>query len=474
MSAQSSLLNAISDNIANVSTTGYKQATTEFSSLVLDTGLTSDYDSGSVIVDPQVQIDGQGTLNATSSPTDLAVQGNGFFVVEGPNNQPVLTRVGSFTKNAAGNLVNAAGYTLLGYPYGSTGVANSFLGLVPINLNSIALQTTPTTTGKLYVNLPSNSTSVTPLEDPSAAWPSPAPSTTGTLAPSQNGNYANDTAASGSNTVDYTDKTSLVAYDDKGNQVTLDVYYTYVQPPAGSASTTPYWEVDVFNSADSTNGGFPYSVTSGSPSTTTYDTPLFSGQLQFNATGALTSITDNTSNTAGTDSNGNPVAAQTGTSATKSSITFGVPGGQPITLDLSQTTELATNYTVLAASTNGNAPSQVSGVNVATDGTVSVTYQDGSTIPTFTVPLANVQSPNKMAVITGNAYVPGLQSGAVQIGPATSGGLGSIESSTLEASTVDLATQLTEMIAAQNNYQADSKVFTTGSQLLQVLINLGH
>ena len=78
-----------------------------------------------------------------------------------------------------------------------------------------------------------------------------------------------------------------------------------------------------------------------------------------------------------------------------------------------------------------------------------------------------------MTVISGNAFVPGMQSGAAQIAKAAAGGLGTIQSSTLEAATVDLATELTNMIESQNNYQADSKVFTTGSQLLQVLINLG-
>ncbi len=440
MSAQSALLNAISDNVANVSTTGYKQATTEFSSLVLNSDLPSDYQSGSVIVDPQVEISGQGVLNSTTSTTDLAIQGNGFFIVNGPSNQPVLTRVGSFTKNAAGNLVNAAGYTLLGYPEGSTGVANSFLGLVPINLNSIALQSAPTTSGKLYVNLPSNNSTT-------------VPASSGNL-PSQNN----------STSTQYTQKTSLVSYDNLGNQVTLDVYFT------DEGSNT--WDVAVYNAADATKGGFPYT----DPATGQADQPLNvssttnpvnsgstsyvpSATLNFSpTTGALEGIFDPTS------------GATTG----PTSLTFTVPNGQPMTLDLSQTTQLATNYTVLAASTNGNAPSQVSGVAIAANGTVSVTYQNGSTISTFTVPLANVQSPDKMAVITGNAYVPGMGSGAVQIGTATSGGLGSIHSSTLESSTVDIATQLTEMIAAQNNYQANSKVFNTGSQLLQVLINLGH
>ena len=155
MAAQSAWLNAISDNIANVSTVGYKQASTEFSSLVLSSGLTADYQSGSVIVDPRIAIDGQGALNSTTSTTDLAIQGNGFFIVQGPDSQPVLTRAGSFVKDSAGDLVNAAGYTLLGYPTGKSGVANGFSGLVPVNLNSIALQATPTTSGKLYVNAPS-------------------------------------------------------------------------------------------------------------------------------------------------------------------------------------------------------------------------------------------------------------------------------------------------------------------------------
>ena len=145
-----------------------------------------------------------------------------------------------------------------------------------------------------------------------------------------------------------------------------------------------------------------------------------------------------------------------------------------MTLDMAQTTQLATSYTVLTASANGNAPSQVAGFNISNSGTVSVAYQNGSSAPVYTIPLATVTSPDKMTVISGNAYEPGLQSGAAQIGTAASGGLGSIESSTLEASTVDLASQLTTMIAAQNDYQANSKVFQTGSTLLQVLINLNH
>ncbi len=385
MSAQSAWLNAISDNIANVSTIGYKQASTEFSSLVLSSGLTADYQSGSVIVDPSVAIGGQGALNSTTSTTDLAIQGNGFFIVQGPNNQPVLTRAGSFVKDSTGTLVNAAGYTLLGYPTGMSGIANGFSGLVPVNLNSIALQATPTTTGKLYVNVPSNAAVVAAAN-----------------LPSTNSATATPTA-----------KTSLATYDNLGNQVTLDVYSTN---EGGNV-----WDVAIFNAADApAAGGFPYANAALTTGTLTFDP----------TTGAI----------------------QAGT---PTSFNVTIPNGSTMTLDMAQTTQLATSYTVLTASTNGNAPSQVAGVNIAKDGTVSVVYQNGASASVYSIPLATVPSPNRMTVISGNAFVPGMQSGAAQIANAAAGGLGTVQSSTLEASTVDLATELTNMIESQNNYQAD-------------------
>ncbi|MGO9474219.1 MAG: flagellar hook protein FlgE [Rhodomicrobium sp.] len=401
MSAQSTLLSNVANNIANVGTTGYKDASTQFSSLVLDTGV-ADYQSGSVKTNTTVEIGAQGAIASTTSPTDLAIQGNGFFVVQGPSGQPVLTRAGSFVENSSGNLVNAAGYTLLGYALGTTGVANGFSGLVPVNLNALALTASPTTSGQLYLNLPSNSTPVTTAAD----------------LPSANLATATPTA-----------ETSMVAYDNLGNQVTLNVYTTNT----GGNN----WEVDVYNAADATNGGFPYS--SG---------PLAKTTLSFNpTTGALAS-----------------------TSPT--SISVPIPNGSAMTLDMSQTTQLATSYTVLSASTNGNAASPVTSVNIGSNGTVSALYQNGTSVPAFTVPLATVSSPDNMTVISGNAFVPSLNSGAAQIGTAGKAGLGTIQSSALEGSTVDLSSELTTMIAAQNNYQANSKVFQTGSQLLQVLIGL--
>ncbi len=394
MNAQSTLLGGVADNIANINTIGYKGASAEFASMILDG---SGVSSGSVLAASHVAVSKQGNINATTSPTDLAIQGNGFFIVQDTSGQPLLTRSGSFTENATGSLVNSAGYTLLGYPAGGSGAANGFNGLVPVNLSTLGLKASPTTTGQLYLNLPANSAIIPAANLPSAGGTS------------------------------FTEKTALVGYDNVGNQITLDVYL--------SKSGTNTWKADIYNAADATSGGFPYT------------------------SAALSSSTLNFSATDGTLTSGSP-------------ISFTFPNGKPVTLDMSQTTELATNYTILQANTNGNAPSQVANVSISGDGMLSTVYENGATVEQYEIPLATVVSPDNMTAVTGNAFQANTKSGAAQIGKAGLGGVGSIKSNALESSTVDLASELAQMIAAQNNYQANSKVFQTGSQLLQVLIQL--
>ena len=104
MSAQASRISGVAENVANSNTTGYKAVRMQFSSLMVDTG-SGNYNSGSVETDTQRLISSQGTLTATSSATDLGIQGQGFFVVQGPSGENVLTRDGSFTPNASGELV---------------------------------------------------------------------------------------------------------------------------------------------------------------------------------------------------------------------------------------------------------------------------------------------------------------------------------------------------------------------------------
>ena len=113
MAAQSSRLGTVSDNIANASTHGYKRAFTEFSTVVLESG-SSSYVPGSVDVQVRYGITQQGGFDYTTSKTDLAVSGEGFFLVNDGSGVTYLTRAGSFVKAANGDLVSAAGITLHG------------------------------------------------------------------------------------------------------------------------------------------------------------------------------------------------------------------------------------------------------------------------------------------------------------------------------------------------------------------------
>ena len=155
MNAQANRLSTVADNIANANTTGYKKASVQFSSLVLP-GANGSYNSGAVQTDVRYAISEPGTLAFTTSSTDLAIDGDGFFIVEDTNGVPMLTRAGSFVPDGDGKLVNAAGYTLLGYDYESgvpAPVVNGFDGLVPVNISSGSLAANASTLGIFSANL---------------------------------------------------------------------------------------------------------------------------------------------------------------------------------------------------------------------------------------------------------------------------------------------------------------------------------
>ena len=97
MNAQANRLSTVSENIANSSTNGYKRNSTEFASLVLAQG-GGEYNPGSVKTQVRQSISQQGSIAATSSGSDLAIQGDGFFVVQDTAGREFYTRAGSFVQ----------------------------------------------------------------------------------------------------------------------------------------------------------------------------------------------------------------------------------------------------------------------------------------------------------------------------------------------------------------------------------------
>ena len=139
---------------------------------------------------------------------------------------------------------------------------------------------------------------------------------------------------------------------------------------------------------------------------------------------------------------------------------------------MSKSTQLAADYGVSSSTINGNGPSQFDHFAIDKGGTVSTVYTSGASVATYRIPLATVQSPDNLTSLAGNVYQANTDSGAMLIGIPLTGKLGEIESNSLEESTVDIATELTAMIAAQRSYQANSQVLQTSSDLLGTLNNI--
>jgi len=402
MQGQASKLSTIADNIANSSTNGYKRFSVEFSTLVVNSGGGS-YNSGGVITSVRQAVSQDGVIQYTSSTTDLAIDGDGFFIVQDSEGNSFLTRAGSFVPDAEGRLINSAGFYLSGYSYANgtpSVVVNGFNGLEPVVITSNEISATPSTEGIFQSNLPNA-----------------APVVTGTL-PSAN-------AA----TSEYTEKSSMVVYDNLGGEVILDVYYTK------TAANT--WEVAVYDQADATPGSsFPY----GGAGLLTSSVVTFDGT--------------------------------TGDLIAPANFTVAVPGGQNLTIDISGMTQLSTEFLVSDLEVNGNAPATIERVDFSAEGILYAQYSDGTTRDLYRIALGSVASPDQLLALSGNVFQSTDMSGEVRIGFANSNGNGAVKSGAVETSNVDIAEELTEMVQSQRNYSANSKVFQTGSDLMDVLLNL--
>ena len=313
----------------------------------------------------------------------------------------------------------------MGYKIGTDGTAST---LSVVNVSSDSLQSAASTSGTLTANLPSTATTVV---TPATTTTNPTTGVTTTT--------GNDTPADNKADSVYTDKTSLTVYDNLGKADVLDVYATKT-----GANT---WQIAAYQQSDAgSGGGFPYTSSAVAVSNLTFN----------GSSGAVTSSTN----------------VLTGKTQASAALAVTLPDGNAIGIDMTGMTQLATDFGVTTATANGNAPSKLSSIRIGTDGTLTDVYASGFTVATYKIPLATVNSPNNLTAISGNVYQASQTSGQVILSSADSNGVGKIEQDTLEESTVDLATELTNMITAQRGYEANSKVLQASSDLLGVLNRL--
>lgn len=421
LSAQSTAMASVADNITNINTVGYKNVETQFSTLVGDTSSSSSYSAGAVVATAKALISKEGLLSSTSSSTDLGISGQGFFVTtaspkSGETMQ--LTRAGSFTPDNEGYLKNTAGLYLQGWPLDANGSyvnTGSTDALTAIRVSDLGGTATPSTKISARVNL-MNTTATTDAAKVAAYTP---------------GDLTNGTIPSFGFPID--------VYDQQGGAHQLQLSY------AKKDDNTWIGEITAVPASDVT-------ATNG---------VLAHGDIKFNADGSL--------DLAGSDASYFSAFTPTWTNGA---------GSLPISLELGANkgttglTQFGSPSTTYSKAADGGVLGSVASIDVSASGVVSAVFADGTKRAAFQLPIATVANPDGVERISGNAFLPTVQSGTFSISAPGSLGAGKIQSQKLESSTADLAEEFTNMIRFQRAYSASSKIITTVDDMLQEVSNL--
>lgn len=418
LAANSAALSATSSNIANVNTVGYKTQTANFETFLNTSGLVGNASAGVTAVVSQ-DVTTQGLPTTTSSPTDLSISGSGFFVVStglAASANQEFTRAGSFSPDENGNLKNAAGLFLMGYPLDSLGnVPTNTSNLSLVNISSLSGKASPTDHMGMQANLQSSAAA--------------------------DATYTVGDITAGNVTPDF--QRTINVYDSLGGSQPLT--YSFVKTGANA------WAYEVSYA--------------GSAGNLTSANPISTGTVTFNSDGTLKNV-NGASPASGTFSLTIPWAASTGL----------LP--QPITVDLgavngtSGLTQFDAASTLNGTSPNGSPFGAITGVQVAKDGTVTALFSNGLSQNVYKIPIATFTNPDGLGQVNGNAYIATKASGAASINLAGTASAGTITAQSLEGSTVDLASEFTNLITTQRAYSASARIITTADQMLQQLEQL--
>ena len=467
LNAQSAAIGNISDNVANAQTVGFKEIGTSFQNLVTDS--TQNFNEpGGVIATPVYENSLAGSLVSASSSTDLAISGQGFFQVKSPPSTTAgtttgsafstanyYTRRGDFSMNDQGYLVNGAGYYLEGYTVNpQTNVVNNASGATqPVQVTQLLDNPVQTSLVTLAANLPSSYAVYG-----SANYTSPAP-------------------------------VSVQVYDALGNthEATVQFDHTSASPSTWNAQITLAGAINSTTGAAATDsislvfgdGSSSVATLSGGASSSTTVPPA--GTLAYISSGSSLPASANPPANADT-----ATISAAGTNGGTATVGFNYnmgtvanPVNLPITFNFGEygedtgLTQFAdSEVNVSSINQNGIPRGSFQSLSIDNNGNVAINYSNGQSLTYFQIPIAQFNAPDQLQRLDGSAFTATQTSGAAQLSAANSNGAGSISSSTLEQSNVDIAAEFTKLITAQNVYSANSKVITTDNQLLQTIINV--
>jgi len=437
--ANASALAAISDNIANVNTVGYKRLRSDFVAQLSSQNKDTTHNAGGVQSAQRALLTEQGTTQASSVATHMAISGDGFFVVRGRSDTATsadpfyYTRAGQFTPDSSGYLQNTAGYYLEGWPVSSTGTVSGnptdLNALEPVRVSGIAGGAQATAKLSLSANLQSSQ-----VVAAAAATYDPV----------------TNNMASGSVTPDFT--TPIQVYDSEGGLHTLTMSFLKAGPNS--------WNAEVY---------FPSSQVD--PTSALVDGQLASGVVNFTPFGQLDATTSTLPTSIVISANGS------GGTTPEWNSTLGL-ATQTITLDMGGPGAPGglTNYdspSVLGTSQADGTPfGSLASVDVDTDGFVTAIFTNGLARRIYQIPVATFGNDDGLVAERGGIYRLGPDSGALSMRGAGVAGAGNIKSRALESSTVDLAEEFSNLIMTQRAYSASSKIITTADEMLDELIRL--
>ena len=407
-------LEVTGNNIANSSTTGFKQSRAEFADVYSHAyGWINKTAVGSgVRLAATTQHFSQGSLEYTSNGLDLAINGEGFFVM---SNGGALSysRAGAFQVDRDGFVVDNSGLRLQAYAPNAEGVANPTFNtskLTDMKLDFDGLSPSASTSAKAGVNLRSDAKQILDSSN-------------------------NPVAFDPKNKDSYNYSTSVTLYDSLGVPRTTTMYFVKGANPLE-------WNV--------------YTLMEGDPATTFTPTAL-----TFDSNGKLV-----------TPAAAVDISFPMATIDPTNGATIGEGGSNRVAFDFSSLTQYGKSYTLTEMSQDGYSAGDLSGFEVDQSGVLFARYTNGQSAALGQLALANFKNPQGLQQLGSNNWAETYASGEGVYDVPGSGSLGMVQSGALESSNVDLAEELVNLITAQRNYQANAKTITSADEVTQTIINI--
>lgn len=475
-------MNVISNNIANVSTIGYKEQTALFSDVFYaqqgSIGDSWGSQSKSEVtlgqVGQGVQMDAvltrytQGSFQSTNSVTDMAISGKGFFQVTDSSGNAYYTRAGDFTVDSSGVFRTPSGLALMGYKYSDDGTKGGLAQVTVTKYSQMAAKATTAVT--LNMNVSQSTSKSTDSTNPYFSLV---------------GQY-DSTSTPPISSTSYGYSQSITLYGSDGTAHTATIYVDGA-PSTDSGTTAEYL---IASDADS-SGGKAQAV--------------MAGTLSFNSSGQITGMSAYTPTTAGSTDladwnaatlskdgvpqmtvNGSTVTVNMGISATggwqNAPGNAASVGTDPTALasmgeSYKRSTDATTNYTSSSAVTrsstqDGYTSGTLSSISVSEDGTIVGKYSNNKTQNLWQIPICRFTSEDGLRREGNNVFSATTDSGQMQMGEAGTENYGKVSAYNIENSNVDMSKEMVNMIVNQRGFQSNSKVVTTADQMLQKAMDL--